>query len=421
MPRYSLNLRPIYDQADMVPWQQSLSQGIGAAIGQYANRQARQRAEENQAAQAGGTPLPAAPQPGVMDRIRGIGSSISRMLHGDQTPGVDPTTQPAPNASMPLTPNVAPPALPAVRTEGAYTDPGFTRRPMLAPDQGFNVTPGTPVPALAAPRRSATAAMNGPAPMTPAARPNAQPTTIGQAIKPYTYHGEFGDYSVDPLYGARVQAEAKDMVGHQHEEEQIQSLVNAGMDPTIARAKVLNNVVRYDEQFGMKGRGGSSLTFAQRQQLQDENNKIRLTIANLANAGRQNTAEYRQWLMRERETSDQLRADENAARGYSGEAAAVERTIPQPGVNDVIARSQPGGGAAIDAAAARAAGLRGQARALRAGNQARTAGTAPAPAAGTFTPDQTRSRALELKKQGYGKSAIYEMMKREGYNITVNP
>jgi hypothetical protein len=401
MPRYSLNLRPKYDPNEM-PWQQSLNQGIGSAISQYADREARRRAEENATAAEGGTQLPDQPTPGIMDRIRGIGSSISTMIHGQQGPGVNPAgeitgAQRDGVVQTPVTPNAQMPVVPRVRTEGGYATPN---PPAMFPRASLG--------AMTAPPNGATAA-----------RPNAQsPTTIGQAIKPYTYHGEFHNYSIDPLYGARVQAEAKDMVSHQHEEEQIASLVNAGMNPTEARAKVLNNVVRYDEKFGQKSRGGSSLTYQQRLDLLDRNNAVRLQLGRMAAAGRQNTAQYRQALLEQRQLEDQLRADEAEARGYASEAAGVERQIPQ-GTNRIVAESQPGGTERIAADAQRAAGLRGQARDIRGKNaqRFRTGTTGTAPAAGTFTPEQSQARALELKKQGYSKSAAYEIMKREGHNV----
>jgi hypothetical protein len=398
MPRYSLNLRPIYDQADMVPWQQSLSQGIGNAISAYGYRQARKRAEQNQAAAAGGVELPPEPEPSFMNRLHNVGSSISRIIHGERTPPTATGPQKDGVVETPVTPNAQMPVVPRVRTEGGYATP---TRPSLFPQTTTAAINGPP------PTRSSTA--------TPPRAFAGQPTTIGSAIKPYTYHGEFGNYSIDPLYGARVQTEAHDMASHQHEEEQIAALVNAGMDPTMARAKVLNNVVRYDEQFGQqyRGRGGSALTYEQRVDLLNRNNAVRLQVARMAAAGRQGSAEYRQKALELREIEDKLRADENEARGFASEAAGVERTIPQ-GVNRITEESQPGGKERIAGAAERAAGLRGRAAEIRGKNAQRfqtgTAGT-------TYTPEQTRSRAQELKKQGYSKSAIYEMMKREGYNI----
>jgi hypothetical protein len=402
MPRYSLNLRPIYDQADMVPWQQSLSQGIGNAISSYADRQARKRAEQNQAAAAGGVELPPEPQPSFMDRLHNVGSSISRVIHGEQTPPTATGPQKDGVVQTPVTPDAQMPVVPRVRTEGGYATPN---RPSIFP-------------------QTTTAAINGPPPTRSTGSPAAprsfagQPTTIGSAIKPYTYHGEFGNYSIDPLYGARVQTEAHDMASHQHEEEQIAALVNAGMDPTMARAKVLNNVVRYDEQFGQqyRGRGGSALTYEQRVDLLNRNNAVRLQVARMAAAGRQNSSEYRQKALELREIEDQLRADENAARGYASEAAGVERTIPQ-GTNRVVEESQPGGKQRIESATERAARLRGTAADIRGKNAQRFKTGTEGAAADKYTPEQTRSRALQLKNQGYNKSAIYEMMKREGYNI----
>ncbi len=398
MPRYSINPRPIYGPEDL-PWQATAARGIGDFLGGMADRQARKRAEQNAIAAQGGTQLPDEPQPGIMDRIRGIGSAIGSMIHGTP-PGTNPAgeiTGAQRDGVVPsqVTPNAQMPVLPQARVEGGYATPN---PPSLFP-------------------RASVPAMNQPAPTAAAPRPNAQPTTIGAAIKPYTYHGEFGNYSVDPLYGARVQAEGKDMVTHQHEEEQIASLVAAGMDPTRARAKVLNNVVRYDEDFGMPRRG-SSLTYQQRVDLLDRNNRVRLELGHLAAAGRQQTAEYRQKLLEQRELEDRLRADENLARGISSEAAGVERTIPQ-GVPRIVEESQPGGKERIAGATQRAQELRGQAREIRGKNAQRfQTGTA---AGDRFSPDATRARALELKKQGYSKSAIYEMMKREGYNVTVKP
>lgn len=418
MPRYSLNLRPIYGPED-VPWQQSLGQGISNAIGEYQRKKEIGRQEANQVGAIGGVPVPDAPSPSPMDRLRSIGSTIGDVLHGrfnqgstvpnatgSERDGLAPGTPPALPAGAPIpTPTGGPLPMSVFDRGAGGALPQPAGRPGVNPALG--VSPETRAGRMAPPPVMTSAMPAAPVP------PRQPAATIGSAIHPYTYEGITGQkYSVDPLYGARVAAEGKTMAKDAEDEQAISALVAAGMDPKLARAKVLTNTVKYDEQYGMRG-NASRLTFAERAKLQSDNNAVRLQIARMAAAGRQDTAEYRKALLQQRQIEDQLRADEREAAGYASEAAAVERTIPS-GTNRIVEQSQPGGAERIEGAAKTAAELRGKARDIRGKNAQRfrtgTGGT-------TFTPEQTRARAIELKNQGYSKSAIYEMMKREGYNI----
>jgi len=358
MPRYSLNLRSIYGP-DEPTFGESLSGGISSAIGEYQRKKEVERQEGNEIRARGGVPLPTAPAPTPGQRVRGIAGGLNDLLHGRRPdfgnvfsgPQIDGRQRdgvPSPAVPPPTTG-----ALPYTRGDPYGQEPfdPFYRRNALgaSPETAAGRMPMLPSPAGAAPAPNV------------AAR-GAQPSVASpSAVSPYVYEGIRGQrYSVDPLYGARVQAEGKEMAGRAHEEEQIRSLVDAGMDPREARARVLNNVVKYDDTFGQQPRTAGGMTFEQRKQLQDERIAASRAIALLTSSGRQNTAEYRQALLRMREIDQQLRAAEMLARGTSSEAGAIERTIPT-GTNRIVEESQPGGKERIESAAERAAALRRQA------------------------------------------------------------
>lgn len=365
MPRYGLSLRPIYDPNEQ-PWQQSLASGIGSAIDEWQRKRELERQEGNQVRAMGGVETPRAPQPSPMDRLRGIGGAIGRIFSGPSIEGRQRDGMPAGTMTPP--PEVPPVAgVPAREPFG--TDP-------------FSLGSSGPLSRIVPPRPPSDAPAINPALMGGDQRAGAtrgsagfdERPRIGAAIQPYDYEGVRGrHYAIDPLYGARVQAEGRMMTDRVEDERKIQSLVDAGMDPKEARARVLNNVVRYDETFGQQRASRGGLTFEQRQSLQREHDAEMLKRAKLAAAGRGNTAEARQNALRLRELELQLSADRFEAQGLESAATATERTVPR-GTDRIVEESQPGGKERIAGAVTKADSLRQQAGGIRRGAADRVRG-----------------------------------------------
>lgn len=386
MPRYSTRLRPIYDENEPTLGE-GLTRGISTAIEEWEKRREADRQERNTMAAAGGVPIPAGPQPSIMDRLRGIGQRVRDSIHGTQ-----PSVRPARDGI----PAGAPPALPAnVPVETVRS--GLPTRITGMPQPGVSMQQQTP-------RRS----MNG------IAAGQSADSPIGNALGNYTYEGIGGQkYSVDPLHQARVQAAAKGMSRDAEQEKSIAALVAAGMPENEARARVLTNTVRYDTEFGQQSRARSSgLTFEQRQQLQNENNAVRLEIARMARAGKQNTDEFRRANIRLREIGQQLQAISIEASGYENTARAAERGVPQ-GTDRIVEESMPGGKERISAAQRKAGAARDSAAAVR--GRARSvvggAGAAPAPAQKMTIGQPQYDKAIAA---GYSDAKIAEL-----YNIPI--
>lgn len=336
----SLNLRPIYDDADYQAYG-APARGIAAAIDLYAQNADANRQERNQIAAQGGTQT--APPPSVLDRARGVGRKVK---------GIADALRSALPGSSNSRDGVAP--VLAQRVDGVDTRPAVVPQQLPVPMPGGGaITP----PPLRAPRRAGTepdADQYGGAADADADDRSRRPS-IANALASYTYEGRNGaKYSVDPTIPVQRELYAKDVVKQRDDAEKIDALVAAGMDPKEARARVLNNVVRYDETFGQQrtgGRGGSTLTFAERERLQAQNNAVRLQIARLSAAGRQNSEEFRQLTL-------ELRRQEALLHSYENEASAAERGIPEPGTPTLVAEATPQGKAAVADARRRAAEAR---------------------------------------------------------------
>lgn len=293
MGRYSLNLRSKYGEREPVGTEQ-LQAGIGGALDDVLRAHEQSRQEANTMAAAGGTRLPDDPANSVMGRLRGIGASIQGALgRGPQAPAPVIPSQGETNAS--IASGVAMPRAPAMNVAA----PGLT-------------------------------------PSYPAERPTTQGRaarpSIGAAIQPYVYEGATGArYSVDPLHGARV-AEAGKSLG---EDDKIQALIDAGMPAAEARARVLNNVVRYDETFGQqtRGRAGgvSQKDWESRENLRQQHRK---EIEAMHASGRMTSTQLQQERLRlqteeleDRRAQAKERAERGDVAGDVSIATALGKTI----------------------------------------------------------------------------------------------
>ncbi len=422
--RYSLDLRPRQQLPDAGDY---LQQGIGSAIG----FKDKQRQEENDIRARGGRPVEGQ-NPGIMGRLRGIGSTLKRNIFGDQaeaTEGAEPTGgdydtddsmtrqqgfespgslvepnrphapgiyadgrdsyMPGPGAISEDFGGYQPPAEGMSRqSEGTpFNDP--TRRlqptPPFAPTQGATPGPAYTPPAVGGGRIALPASQTGhPSPSIGSSlSPTMSPSTPGRRPQPYQVTGMGGQkYTMDPMYASNVALAGKEDeygAAERHkqveQDQQIQALVDAGMDPKVARAKVENNVVRYDETYGEGKRAGAALTYQQRvdlankaaekaSALQSQRDVAAMQRARLMAAGQQNTAQFHQNELALQRLDIMLRASQAEAAGLAEEARSTEAKEPT-GTNAAVQGALPGGAAQIAADRARAGALRTRADSVR--------------------------------------------------------
>lgn len=390
MGRYSLNLRPIYGADEQNPGDQFAS-GISAAI-----RQHMQEGQEDSARRAQGQVL--TKETGIADRIGGVVRKVRGVFgpEGGAGPALQPTgtfaAPPAQTPSLPGTPlgisarpNAFAGMLPSITSEAAQGP--------ITPAASGNAAAMTP--ALPAPAQHALAA----------SRPS-----IGAAIQPYEDHDTHGNtWAVDPLYQAKLADQGKG-VG---DEAKIAALTAAGMPEAEARARVLNNVVRYDETFGEGPRGGrgSSLTFEQRKKLQDDAIASRQKIADMTRSGRQNTEEYRQEMLKLRRHEADLREQGMQARedraNISADVSignAIDHAIPKDPIATATATDQQRADWQKKGAQ-RDAHLKSASDALSHRKNA------------TASREQVAARAQQLQKQGMSRGQIAAQLRQEGYRV----
>lgn len=451
MSRYSLNLRPIYDPGEADHYQNA-TRAIGAGLNMYVNKLDADRAEQNQIAQMGGTPV-ASPKVGPMDRLRSIGQAIRKRIglgNGQANPEAADYDNDAQNegdfdmddmsgrlaranAAVPVQQGAS--AAPPVQIDAKGRVAGTNRFPSVGDLQ--------PTPTFVPPDRQpavnpALGVAQQATPGTAAPGPTGRPQTIGDAIKPYIYHGRNGqDYSVDPLYQTRLGVAGHEMEADaqerrviateqrkkaettQSQQEAIQALVDAGMRPGEARARVLTNTVKYDEVYGPQ-RG--QMTFDERQRLQKQRDDAAYERARLIAAGQQNTAQFRQAELALSNAELALKMADTQAAGQDRAAAAASKDIPANPVDRAIATATPEGAKRVAVAESTAQANRTAAESTRAAG-VRAAGAAAAPAqavaqgATKFNPQQTQQRARMLKDRGYDIWQIYDLMTEEGYNV----
>ncbi|HTJ62146.1 MAG TPA: hypothetical protein VL333_13225 [Candidatus Saccharimonadales bacterium] len=453
MSRYSLNLRPIYDPGEADHYQNA-TRAIGAGLQMYNAKLDADRAEQNQMAQIGATPVESR-QVGPMDRLRSIGSAIKKRLRlgngaepnavatdydndagnegdfdmDDMSGRIARMNAVGTSAMQPSQQGNAPTA-PPVQIDAKGRVAGTNRFPSitdLQPTAPFVPTDRQPAvnPALGVAQQAT--------PGTPAPGPSGRPQTIGDAIKPYLYHGRNGqDYQVDPMYQARIGVAGHELEADaqerrtiateqrkrgeqtQSQTEAIQALIDAGMKPGEARARVLTNTVKYDEVYGPQ-RG--QMTFDERQRLQKQRDDAAYTRAQLIASGQQNTAAYHQAELALSNAELALKMADTEAAGHDRAAAAAQKDVPANPVDRAIATATPEGAKRVASAESTASTQRAQAESTRAGG-VRAAAAAAAPArTGKFTPEQTQSRARMLKDRGYDIWQIYDLMQEEGYNV----
>lgn len=385
MGRYSLALRPKYG-ADEKTRGEQMESGIGNAIGELLKYQEAGRQERNTMGAAGATRT--ADAPGVMDRLRSIGDR----LRG--TPQRTPSFNPA--ADDPRAGGAVPP------TEIAPPRPSISAALNGAATAGRTFDP--------APAASAVGA--NPMATAPVAVASARPS-IGRALDAsddtsYEYEGVHGDrYRVDPQHESRQ----KLAVQHSEEQRKIQSLIDAGMPEGEARARVLNNVVRYDETFGQYRRPVSSSASRDpevQQRMWKEREEIRqknkVEFDRLHAAGRMSSQELQKRRLELEEEAAADRREMNAQRsereGVKTDiaiASGIDRGIPK----DPIAR-------ATETDAEKASRQRKEAERDA---RFRNAGT---------TADRIRGqrRARQLQKEGKSRDEIARILRSEGIKVT---
>jgi hypothetical protein len=444
-----MNLRSRY--GDLPTRGEALQSGISGAINLHEQELEQDRLEANQMGAQGARRLPNAPNPGMMGRIRGIGAAIQRGIYGDdpndpnvatseRRDGVAPILPgdlgtPRPSTRQPWDERMPDGSIPGLGGFGGFRMPprpttpqvtlrGQTPEPLPRPTYGEGDLVFPPA---------------GGAPVPDAARGPQAPQTITDALAPdtYEYQGRRGArYEVDrhragrEAYGLKgaestQEHEIDQRFKDAHEQRVYEALAEAKRNPTpdnVAKARVLTNTVRYDEEYGQPRTTG--MTFEQRQLLQSQRDAAAYRRAQLAASGRTNSAEWRAADLEFRRLSLQLQ-------DLDRQINDVQKDIPAPGVPSIVAGSQPGGQAAIDRARQRVDSLNQE----RGRVLDRVRGTPTAPPAprsnerygpprpqGTTsgrgaTREQASARATELSRSGKTRVQIYEIMKREGYPV----
>lgn len=332
MGRYSLNLRPIYG-ADEEPGSVTAARGIGNALGQYMQRSDANRQERNAVAAKGGVPID-----DPSNSVGGRWDAVKRRVRGVFGQGDEPfTPPPVGDTNAAISRGVQP----IVADNGTRGSAGWNERmptvtgtqgsnPVARPriaasmeeamrgtaDDGTPIGAGTPRGALPQMEQGAQRAISA-----------STRRGIGDAIKPYTYETAGGDkYSIDPVHDERV----KDALKQEHESEQIQALVDAGMPEATARAKVLNNVVRYDETFGQQRRGNgiSNSDWAARESQRQANRK---EMERLHAAGRISSQELQRRRLDLEEEAAQDRRDAAGERAANADVTNETKIAGQYG------------------------------------------------------------------------------------------
>lgn len=429
MPRYGINVN--YAPS---PWE-NVMPSIGRAIDLYQQDQEAKRQEANTVAAQGGTPI-GSPAPSRGQRaVSAIGGYFRRRIlgQGDGTqgaPSIGDLQDPNGRLGVQVTPGSVAAQVPASPISGIAQQgqPGQAGQPSGA--MPFQV--GTPQTggALPMPRRIGDAILNDPSqirqrssffdeqpsrgpqrpafderpivrsgagnqPAPPPASASPASGSIGQALQPYTYTARGGQqYSIDPMRASNMARAAKrgeeqdalDIKSAEQtktQNEQVQALIDAGMSPAVARAKVLNNVVKYDEQFGQPRKGAMSQQ--DRLALQDridarqkDAQKAALRLEGLRQQGRQGSREFQQLSIQLRAQQQDDANDRALLQADEAEAGRAEHAVTTLQTNPVVSAT-PTGQAAITQAQKDAAA----ARAKAAESRTRVAGKGTRPAPGS--------------------------------------
>lgn len=308
MGRFNLNVRPVYDPNEPTFGEQ-LSRGIQGGLDYYAGRRERARQEGNTVGAAGGVRQPDRGQPGIKGRLRGIGSAIGNIIHGSPPelphPQIGPTGTFAPGTLAPGYGTADPSRYPMderIPGEEALETMPDADDMVSGAMLGRVVRPSPPIDALPLSARPALNPALGGGPSIGVN--NGLPTLLAASPeRTFEYEGEDGSRYRMPQTGERARTQRmeeqeatlglKDRYQQKDQEDQIAALVAAGMPPAEARARVLNNVVRYDEEFGQ--RRPATLTYEERSKLAAEHDArieaMRVRLARLTGAGRGNSPE----------------------------------------------------------------------------------------------------------------------------------
>lgn len=235
-----------------------------------------------------------------------------------------------------------------------------------------------------------------------------QQATAG--VRPYTVKGPEGmTGTIDPLYGARVSSAGKMMdyafergarqdEENQSNEEKIQSLVDAGMPEDQARAKVLNNVVSYDEQFGRRT-ATSGLSFDQRVQLENIKTQRATLLESMKTARKRNDPVAMARLAQE---DKRLALAQQHLEVTVGGMEVKEEADPS-GVAGIVANSTPEGQAAAAQRKTKRTGIIEGLKTTVGGD-----GPMKVPLA---------TRVQQLKRAGVSKQQARSILLDEGYKV----
>lgn len=430
MPRYGIRVNYADSPYDRV------MPAIGDAISAYQAHQDANRTEANQIAAQGGTPVGPAPESG-MDRLRKVGGFLRKKVLGQTDPGAPPAPEPpfvnAGTGETPVTAQV--PAAQGVTQPGGASmlgmpprrigdaimnDPGMTASSRRSND--FFGGAGPAAAADAAPIvRSGPG--NQPQPPNPMVSPGAG--SIGAALSPYTITSASGQkYQIDPnrqANAARAQHDIKGAERDKDQQQQIDALVSAGMSPAVARAKVLNNVVKYDETYGQQRPG--AMNQKDRMAVQDridarlkQSQNFALQLEQMRQQGRTGTREFQQLTAQLRALSQDDANDRAVLAADEQEAARSEKAVTTLQTNPVVSAT-PAGQAAIAGAQGAAAAAREKAAASR----GKVAGKTPASqrvAGGTKpTINQAQYEAARAKINPATKQPYTDAEIMQHYNI----
>lgn len=404
-----LNLRPIYDPNELTGGER-ISRGIGAALGEYAQHQEAGRQDESRRRAAG--QVMTTQGEGGIDRLRSLGRRLIGRGQPDVTPNV---LAPPPDWNG----RPAAPTSRIIPASGIVDETQPPDRPVFSPRSP------SPAPALAqTPNRAVATPPVIPAGPAPAGR--SAPRTIGSALDAYTEQDAHGNtWTIDPNRDAnrklatdQAELSMKDDMSNKNDEDKIAALMSAGMPAGEARARVLNNVVKYDTEFGIQQKPNTAMTFDQRRTLSQEHDareaSIRERLAKLSAAGRQNGPEAlelrRQALDLSRERLDMQRTQgEDRARGADvGRETTIGNAINSTLTKDPIAQST------MTPEQRTAEAKRAKERDTHLGNAASEAARLKNSHASA---DQARARAQALRAAGKTPEQIRAAMTSEGYRI----
>lgn len=420
MPR--MRLRSIYDEGEPTLGE-GIQRGLGEALGYYAQRRETARQEGNAAGAAGGVRLPDAPQPSIRQRLGGIGRRIGEVIHGSAggPPQLEPTGTFAPSrypGERPFHGDFVPdeergetPGMPDPDdiVTGAITGQHPFRKvvppmgPVGALPPSPRILPGGPTAPMGGPNL---AVQNG-LPTISAASPERtyeyQGADNSRYRMPQTGERERSNRMLE--YGAQIQM--KDAMQHRSDEEKIKALVDGGMSPTEARARVLNNVVRYDDEYGQQ-RSSGALTYEERANLERLKASLRVKVANgtATSQDRQKLRELQERRLGLDERKFQNTVESGAARVEATTAATEARGIPTNPRDRRALERNPAAKAEVEARQQRvdAAIARARSSADRARNRVADRATAAA-------------RARSLKAEGHTPADIARIMQAEGFRV----